>query len=44
MNIIIIPDSFKGTLSAVRVADIAQEEIKKIIKMPKITSFVIIHV
>ena len=29
MNIIIIPDSFKGTLSAVRVADIAQEEIKK---------------
>ena len=31
MNIIIIPDSFKGTLSAVRVADIAQEEIKKII-------------
>ena len=36
MNIIIIPDSFKGTLSAVRVADIAQEEIKKIIPSARI--------
>ena len=31
MNIIIVPDSFKGTLSATRVAEIAGEEIKKII-------------
>ena len=31
MNIIVVPDSFKGTLSATRVADIAGEEIKKAI-------------
>ena len=31
MNIIVVPDSFKGTLSATRVADIAVEEIKKAI-------------
>ena len=36
MNIIVVPDSFKGTLSATQVADIAVEEIKKVIPSAKI--------
>lgn len=36
MKIIIVPDSFKGTLSATRVADIAEEEINKVIPSAQI--------
>ena len=36
MNIIVVPDSFKGTLSATRVAGIAAEEIKKAIPSAQI--------
>ena len=39
MKIIIAPDSFKGSLSAIEVADIIGKEIKKVLPKVRIEKF-----